>query len=447
MNFTKGISQKVVVAGDINVGKSSLLNAIFGRGTEIFKIGDGITTKYPQKLMINGDEYIDLPGLNEYGCDYIKDFSDIYKSADHILMVFDDTNCMLSFELDRLINRIGELCPQGHFIAVINKCDRMSSTEKENSSRALLESLSKFLPTTAKKDVFCVSAKYCLWADAVQNNIDTYDRDIVDTFGGLLCAYPVEKSELEQMAKEAYANSNFKSLRNHIDDLSMYLIDRLNKIFSETLQTPLEAYKIACEKEQERNKSRSRTKKILVGSAIATGVIVGGAATLTAAVIFLPAAPGIIGGAAGLTGAAATSAGLATLGGGSIAAGGFGMAGGTATLIGTGAVATLTGGAVAGSIAGGSAYAVGRLGVDAPKRNAVTDIYVTAEQFEQACSLSGRFVASEHYPEQVTSNNPYTDFFYGHIDEELYQLKAKFVGSKVKEILPDNIVKITIKED
>ncbi|MBQ4132129.1 MAG: tRNA uridine-5-carboxymethylaminomethyl(34) synthesis GTPase MnmE, partial [Desulfovibrionaceae bacterium] len=115
----------VVIAGQVNVGKSSLLNAMLGRNRAIVTPHPGTTRDFLEEtLLLDGlpIRLVDTAGLRktnnaaeQQGLDLARE---LFEQADMVLLLVDITRGPAQYELDLL----AQLGPQ-KFIGVANKCD------------------------------------------------------------------------------------------------------------------------------------------------------------------------------------------------------------------------------------------------------------------------------------------------------------------------------------
>ena len=115
----------VVIAGQVNVGKSSLLNALLGRNRAIVTSQPGTTRDFlEENLLIEGlpVRLVDTAGLrktrNEVERQGLEMAQELFGEADLILMLVDISRGPGQYELD-LLNKFGA----GKILGAANKCD------------------------------------------------------------------------------------------------------------------------------------------------------------------------------------------------------------------------------------------------------------------------------------------------------------------------------------
>lgn len=127
----------VVLAGSVNAGKSSLLNALVGRARAIVSAEPGTTRDYIEEMVnINGLplRVIDTAGLREGGDmieeEGIRRSRDLAAEADAVLLVADVSGSPAREELD-FMRTHRQLLEQGRLLLVLNKADAVSRERGE----------------------------------------------------------------------------------------------------------------------------------------------------------------------------------------------------------------------------------------------------------------------------------------------------------------------------
>lgn len=142
----------VVIAGQVNVGKSSLLNAMLGRNRAIVTQYPGTTRDFlEENLLIDGlpVRLVDTAGLRstndvveQQGLELARE---LFAQADLILMLVDILRGPAQYEVD-LLSQFGP----DKIIGVVNKCD-------------LAESQNRFWPEGDVEPVFCELQQSLTW--------------------------------------------------------------------------------------------------------------------------------------------------------------------------------------------------------------------------------------------------------------------------------------------
>ncbi|WP_269621786.1 GTP-binding protein [Prochlorococcus marinus] len=139
---------RVTVFGRVGVGKSSLLNALFGEEKFSTDIGHGSTRKMKGVIWEQGIdnlqyvELVDTPGIDEItSAERARLASRVALHSDLILLVIDsDIN---SIELDAMQTLINSNKP---ILLILNRCDQWTPTEVDQ----IVHSIRNRLPSTAK---------------------------------------------------------------------------------------------------------------------------------------------------------------------------------------------------------------------------------------------------------------------------------------------------------
>lgn len=214
----------MMIYGAYNAGKSSLLNALFGK-EEIAKTGDAPETKEVHEYEYDGYTIFDTPGLNANIEDDTVTKEHLEKSEIIMFVLSSDG----SFEEDYIYNKISEVVKaKKPIIVVINNKNGLEpeSLEAKELIIKLNENLKKIGDRNGidkienKVDLCMVNAKSALKAKLENKNILLKKSNILQLEGKI-------ESILENAGKKEVINA----LNNYIQNFVAVNIDRIdNKI-------------------------------------------------------------------------------------------------------------------------------------------------------------------------------------------------------------------------
>lgn len=141
------------VCGEFNAGKSSLINRIAGE--EIAETGILPTTKALAPLGRDGLLFVDSPGTNSIIEEHQQVTEEYLRRSDYILFITSVERPLSDSELRFLRDASGTW--KRKFIVVINKCDLLNETQREEVKQFVAQGLDKFLDTQVP--IFLVSSR------------------------------------------------------------------------------------------------------------------------------------------------------------------------------------------------------------------------------------------------------------------------------------------------
>lgn len=167
-----------VLAGRVNVGKSSLLNALLGRPRAIVSDEPGTTRDYiEESINISGMplRLVDTAGLREDGglveAEGIRRTRSLIEEADIVLFVLDARRAPQAEEYD-FLRRQEKLIRQGRLILTLNKTDALSPDERTSEhSRLTAEAPEDLAEILRHCPCFAVSARTGAGLEALAEGI------------------------------------------------------------------------------------------------------------------------------------------------------------------------------------------------------------------------------------------------------------------------------------
>ena len=189
-----------VLAGMVNAGKSSLLNALLGRERAIVSSAPGTTRDYiEESVNIQGLplSLMDTAGLRESGdvveAEGIRRTRDLAEGADILLFVL-DANAAPQPEEREFLRRRGDLLREGRLLLVLNKLDALAETlgprialeAAKARGRALLAEVGDTAAEAGAFDHVCfaVSAKQGQGVDELSSGLGLALRRLDGSGGG-----------------------------------------------------------------------------------------------------------------------------------------------------------------------------------------------------------------------------------------------------------------------
>lgn len=160
-------AMRVAVFGKYNHGKSSLLNALAGQGTELFKVADIRETTTIKKFEAQGVCWVDTPGLDAdvSGQDDAVAMQAMVEHADVVLLVHGLETGELDAKETELFNQLVKEHSHTHcFMLVLNQIDSLETAQIEQVEQRIAQQISG-LP------VFKVSARRYLQGMAKNKSV------------------------------------------------------------------------------------------------------------------------------------------------------------------------------------------------------------------------------------------------------------------------------------
>lgn len=151
---------EVLIVGDYNAGKSTLINALLGE--ELLKVGPiPTTTEFTTVKLAEAIEITDSPGFNEPGTnderkkEFIAKFEAVQDKMDLILLVVSDQ----SIEQSDLFERLGAVIKGKRVIIVINEKTGYKDEEREVLVSSLRAKVQYLASSVQLIDILCLNAE------------------------------------------------------------------------------------------------------------------------------------------------------------------------------------------------------------------------------------------------------------------------------------------------
>ncbi|TWI64799.1 50S ribosome-binding GTPase [Desulfobotulus alkaliphilus] len=178
---SSGKDYRVVVAGQLNAGKSTILNALCeDTARSIFKTGDRMVTKEIQEYKFKDIVFVDTPGFSTTDENDIKKAKETWQSASLILFVHSSVNGELSNDELVTLNSIKEIMkkPQEQVLAI---CSKSAEAEERGSLEVVYNKFKEQVESILGKNTLTLYVDARDYLDGLKNN----DKKLMEYSGFL----------------------------------------------------------------------------------------------------------------------------------------------------------------------------------------------------------------------------------------------------------------------